>query len=180
MGRPLGRLLIFVWAALLLCVPGAKAEPVKTVVQDTLFRANGQVAQGMLTVRWNSFSTSAGEAVPAGELTATIGANGSIAIPLIPNIGSSPSGSYYKVIFKLNDGTASEEQWVVPVATTTTVAEIRAKVVPQAVAAQFASREYVDAALAAVVPASLVHLAGAETITGAKIFAVSPEVPTTR
>ena len=34
MGRPLGRLLIFVWAALLLCVPGAKAEPVKTVVQE--------------------------------------------------------------------------------------------------------------------------------------------------
>ena len=180
--RPVGRLLIFVLAALLLAPVCAKAEPVKTMVQDTLYRANGQVAQGRMTVRWNSFSTSAGEAVPAGELTATIGANGSIAIPLIPNSGSTPSGTYYKVIFKLSDGTTSEEQWVVPVAATTTVAEIRAKVVPQAVAAQFVTREYLDAALegvGAVVPASVVHLTGAETITGAKSFTVSPEVPAT-
>ena len=96
MSRLSGRLLILVWAALLLAPVGAKATPVQTMIQDVLYRADGQVAQGMLTIRWNAFSTSAGQAVPAGMLTATIGSDGSIAIPLIPNTGSTPSGSYYK------------------------------------------------------------------------------------
>jgi hypothetical protein len=177
LSRLSGRLFIFVWAALLLGATGAKAAPVSTLVQDKLYRADGQATQGTLTIRWNAFSTSAGEAVPAGEMTATTDATGRVAIPLIPNTGSSPAGSYYRVFLKLDDGTTSEELWVVPAVSTTTIAAIRAKVVPQAVAAQFASRDYVDTALAAVAPQSLVHLAGAETISGAKTFTVSPEVP---
>ena len=80
-------------------------------------------------------------------MTVTIGSDGSISIPLIPNTGASPSGSYYRVFLKLDDGTTSEEQWVVPAVATTTVAAIRAQVVPQAVAAQFVSRDYVDTLL---------------------------------
>jgi hypothetical protein len=76
------------------------------------------------------------------------------------------------VVISLDDGTTSEEMWVVPAVTTTTVAAVRAKVVPQAVAAQSASRDYVDSALATVV-----HLSGAETIAGVKTFVPSPEVP---
>jgi hypothetical protein len=108
--------------------------------------------------------------VAAGQMTATIGNDGSISIPLIANTGATPSGSYYRVVYKLNDGTTSEEQWVIPAVSTTTVAAIRAQVVPQAVAAQFVSRDYVDTAMAAVVPASLVHLTGAETITGTDLL----------
>jgi hypothetical protein len=148
LSRLTGRLLIFVWAAILLGATGAKATPVKTLVQDTLYRADGSVAQGKITIRWNAFSTGAGEAVASGVVTETIGSNGGISIPLIPNTGASPSGSYYRVFMKLDDGTTSEEQWVVPAVTTTTVAAIRAKVVPQAVAAQFVSRDYVDTQIA--------------------------------
>jgi hypothetical protein len=148
--RLIGRFLIFVWGALLLGAAGARAEtipnppptpagPVKTVVQDTLYRADGSVAHGRLTIRWNEFSTSAGIAVAAGELTAATDVNGVISIPLIPNTGSTPAGTYYKVVMKLEDGTTSEEQWVVPATGTTTVAAIRAQIVPQAVAAQFVS-----------------------------------------
>ena len=147
MSRLSGRLLILVWAAILLCAAGAKAEPARTLVQDTLYRADGSAAQGTITIRWNGFTTSAGEAVEAGSMTETIGSGGSISIPLIPNTGASPSGSYYRVFLKLDDGTTSEEQWVVPAAATTTVAAMRAKVVPQAVAAQFVSRDYVDTLL---------------------------------
>ncbi len=146
--RLIRRLLIFVWVVLVVCASGANAAPVKTLVQDTLYRADGSAAQGSVTIRWNGFSTSAGEAVAAGQMTVTTDANGGISIPLIPNTGSSPSGSYYRVVIKLDDGTTSEEMWVVPALTTTTVAAIRAKVVPQAVAAQFASRDYLDSALA--------------------------------
>ncbi len=108
----------------------------------------------------------------AGEMTVKTDANGGISIPLIPNTGASPSGSYYRVVIKLDDGTTSEEQWVVPAMATTTVAAIRAKVVPQAVAAQFVSVDTLDTELAGVV-----HMAGTETIQGAKTFVASPQVP---
>ncbi|HVJ04948.1 MAG TPA: hypothetical protein VM578_04715 [Candidatus Saccharimonadales bacterium] len=145
--RLTGRLLVFVWTAFLMSAVAAKADPTKTLVQDTLYRADGSVATGTVTIRWEGFSTSAGEAVPSGQLTVATGVNGGISIPLIPNTGSSPAGSYYRVVIKLKDGTTSEEQWVVPVAATTTISAIRAKVVPQAVAAQFVGRDYVDTAV---------------------------------
>jgi hypothetical protein len=129
-----------------------------------------------LTIRWNGFSTAAGEAVEAGVMTVSTDANGGIAIPLIPNTGSSPSGNYYKVVVKLDDGTTSEELWVVPAAANITVAAIRAKMVPQTVAAQFVSRDYVDSALSAA-SGTFVHLSGAESIQGTKTFLASPEVP---
>jgi hypothetical protein len=141
---------------LALLVGGAReagATPVKTLVQDTLYRADGSVAQGKITIQWNAFTTSAGEAVAAGELTVSTDANGGIAIPLIPNQGATPEGSYYKVVMRLSDGTTSNEVWSVPSGTTTTVAAIRAEVVPQSVAVQFVSEQYVNekiAGLAAV------------------------------
>jgi hypothetical protein len=182
--RLIRRFLIFVGIAFAVGSSWAQVAPVETLVQDTLYRADGKVAHGTLTIRWNSFTSSGGEAVAAGEMTVKTDANGGVAIPLIANTGSSPSGTYYRVFMKLDDGTTSEELWVVPAVTTTTIAAIRAKVAPQAVAAQFVSRDYVDTALAAVdatlatvAPATLVHLAGAETLVGAKTFTVSPQVP---
>ena len=138
-----GRLLIFVLAVLLVGAPQANATPVRTVVQDTLYRADGSAAQASITIRWDAFSTSAGEAVMSGEMTVATGANGAISIPLIPNSGATPAGGYYRVVIKQNDGTTSEEQWVVGPGATTTLSAIRAKVVPQSVAAQFVSQAYV-------------------------------------
>jgi hypothetical protein len=146
---------------------GAKADPAKTMVQDTLYRADGSAAHGTIAIRWIGFSTSAGEAVAAGETTFTTDANGGIVIPLIPNTGSTPFGSYYKVVIKLDDGTTSEEQWVVPSAASTTVAAIRAKVVPQAVAAQFVSRDYVDSLLSNL-PTAKLPVPTATTLGGIK------------
>jgi hypothetical protein len=108
--RLTGRLLV-VMGLLLTGATFAKAAPIKTVVQDTLYRADGSAAQGNLTIRWNAFSTSEGEAVAAGEMTISTGANGAISIPLIPNAGATPVGGYYRVVIKLTDGTTSEENW---------------------------------------------------------------------
>jgi hypothetical protein len=130
----------------------AKAAPGKTLVQDTLYRADGSAAQGNLTIRWNAFTTSAGEAVAAGEMTVSTGANGALSIPLIPNAGATPAGGYYKVMVKLSDGMTSEEDWVVPATATTTLAVIRAQVVPQSVAAQFVNRAYVDGQISGLAP----------------------------
>lgn len=136
--RLTGRLLIFVWAVFL---AGATvvAQPAKTMVQDTLYSADGNVTHGRLTIRWNGFSTSAGEAVPAGEMTVATDQNGKLSFALIPNVGAIPAGSYYRVVVQLDDGTQSQEQWLVPTTSPTTLAAMRAEVVPQAVAIQYAN-----------------------------------------
>lgn len=154
MSRLFGRLLIF--AALLMSVPAApalawtvSASPQVTLVQDTLYRANGVPAQGTVTVRWQGFTTVDGLAVASGEITTTLDAAGNLSLPLAPNAGASPAGGYYRATIKLSDGTTSEETWVVPQAATATLAQIRAKVVPQSVAAQFVTQSTLQAAVAA-------------------------------
>jgi hypothetical protein len=85
-------------------------------------------------------------------MTISTGANGAISIPLIPNAGATPVGGYYRVVIKLTDGTTSEENWVVPATGTTTLAVIRAQIVPRSVAAQFVSRGYLDEQIASLAP----------------------------
>jgi hypothetical protein len=110
--RLIRRLLIFAWTALVVGSSWAQAAPVETLVQDTLYRADGKVAHGTLTIRWNGF-TSGGQAVAAGEMTVKTDANGGIAIPLMANTGASPSGSYYRVFMKLDDGLKAHMRWIV-------------------------------------------------------------------
>jgi hypothetical protein len=74
----------------------AQTQPPTTLVQDVLYRANGAVAQGSVTVRWKGFTSGSGQAVPAGELTVESGTDGSISVPLVANANASPSGSYYE------------------------------------------------------------------------------------
>ena len=102
----------------------------------------------------------------------TIGSGGVLSVALAPNANSVPAGTYYKVVYKLDDGTTSTEYWLVPASGPTTIAAIRATVVPTQVAAQLASKQYVDSAVT-----NVVHVTGTESITGAKNFAVSPTAP---
>ena len=134
--------------ALLPLLPAGAAGPATTLVSDTVYRADGATAAGTLVISWNAFTTSDGKAVPAGRMTVKIGAVGAVSVPLAPNFGASPEGSYYTVVYKLDDGTTSEEFWSVPAAPTTTIAAIRSKLVPANVAVQYATRQYVDSMLA--------------------------------
>jgi hypothetical protein len=62
-------------------------------------------------------------------------------------------GTYYTAVFHLDDGTTSEEFWVVPASVAgagpVTVGAIRNSVLPSSVAMQTVSKQYVDAAIAA-------------------------------
>ena len=117
-------------------------------VQDVVYRADGTPASGTLVISWPAFTTAGNLAVAAGSMAVAIGPQGAISIALVPNAGGTPDGTYYKVVFKLDDGSTSEEYWSVPAAATTTIAAIRSKIVPSAVAIQVASRQYVDSAIA--------------------------------
>jgi hypothetical protein len=122
-----------------------------TTVQDVVYRADGQPAAGTLVISWPAFTTGDNFAVAAGSLSVAIGPQGAISIPLVPNVGGTPDRTYYKVMYKLSDGSTSEEYWLVPATGTTTIAAIRSKIVPAGVAMQMASRQYVDSAIASTV-----------------------------
>ncbi len=115
-----------------------------TLIQDTIYHADGTYASGTVLVTWPAFSTANGDAIPAGNLTTQIGANGSIFLNLTPNFGATPAGTYYTAVYHLDDGTVSTEYWVVPAVTQTTITAMRSEVMPASVAVQMVSQAYIS------------------------------------
>lgn len=178
--RPYRRLFYLV-AALLLASWANQASatgPALTTVNDIVYRANGQVASGSLVISWPSFTTADLKPVAAGELNVSIASGGALTVALAPNEGAVPAGTFYKVVYKLNDGSTSVEYWTVPSVSPTTISAIRASVVPSQIGAQVASKQYVDSALAGKVnDDAVVHKTGNESVAGVKTFSASPVVP---
>src|SRR5208337_2527413 len=162
----------FTSPARLLAAPpmGGGNGPTLCQISDTVYRADGSPAQGTVLISWQAFTTAAGQSVTPGSLLVTLDEGGGFNASLAPNTGASPAGSYYRALFKLNDGTTETELWVVPNTQTTTIGAIRSKLVPANQAAQFLTRDYADS--------YYVGLASTQTITGLKTFSVSPAVPT--
>ncbi|PYX28951.1 MAG: hypothetical protein DMG80_15540 [Acidobacteria bacterium] len=152
--------------------------PALTTISDTVYRADGTAAAGIALISWPSFQTAEGNAVAAGTKTVTIGAAGAFSTGLVPNAGATPVGTFYFVVFQLDDGTVRREFWAVPTTSPATLAEVRTAP-GTGTANGLVSKQYVDAAVAnRAVDSVVVHLAGAEVIQGAKQFAAAPAVPT--
>src|SRR5438105_2802959 len=146
-----------------LCAMGVWAQgPALTTITDTVYRADGTAAKGVAIISWPSFQTAEANAVAAGTKTVTIGTGGAFSTQLVPNVGATPTGTYYSVVFQLDDGTVRREYWAVSTTSPTTIAAVRTT--PGAgVASGLVSKQYVDAAVAnRAVDATVVHLAGAE------------------
>ncbi|HEX4170953.1 MAG TPA: hypothetical protein VHY82_00575 [Acetobacteraceae bacterium] len=163
---------------------GAAAQVATTTIQDTVYRADGTPASGTVVVSWPTFTTAAGKAVASGNTSAAIGPNGALSLTLAPNAGAIPTGSYYTAVLHLDDGTTSQQYWVVPVsATPVTLAAIENQVLPASVAMQTASRAYVDAKIAQVTGTSTtgtttyVPTTGG-TMTGPLVLPGDPVTPT--
>ncbi len=155
------------------------AGPATTTVSDVVYRADGSAAGGTLLISWPAFNTADGNPVAAGSMSLQIGSSGRVSLALAPNVGASPAGTYYKVVLKLADGTTSTEYWVVPQQGPVTITQIRSQVVPQSVAVQMATRQYVDSAIASKADnTGVLHATGDEQVSGVKTFSVSPTVPT--
>jgi hypothetical protein len=149
---------------------GNTPAPTLCLISDTVFRADGSPAHGTVLLTWPSFTTAAGQAVTPGSLLVTLGADGSFNASLAPNTGASPVGTYYRAIFKLDDGTNETEFWVVPDTPTTTIGAIRSKLVPSNQAAQFLTRDFADS--------HYLNLTDDQAVAGVKTFGSSPSVPT--
>jgi hypothetical protein len=152
-------------ASLLLLVPMRGHAIQTTNVQGVVYRADGSVAHGTLLVSWPSFTAVDGSAVAAGNMTATIAPDGSVNMALAPNAGANPQGTYYTVVYHMTDGTVQKEYWVVPQAATATISQMRARVVPAAVAQQSVTQQYVDTSISAL-QGSFLQLKGG-TMSGA-------------
>src|SRR5882757_2890989 len=158
------------------------AQVATTPVVDTIYSANGAPATGTVIISWPQFSTVTGQSVPAGSTSVTIASGGALTVQLAPNAGSNPMGSYYTVVYHLNDGSVSREYWVVPGSTTPVkVSAIRSTVLPASVAMQTVSKSYVDTAIANAVAGTTaddtstpyVEKAG-DTMTGPLVLPADP------
>ncbi|MGP0020043.1 MAG: hypothetical protein ACLPHP_15840 [Candidatus Sulfotelmatobacter sp.] len=179
--RPTGRL--FYWLLTVVLIAGSglmvngaavvpQAGPATTTVADTVYLADGTAASGTLIITWPAFVTASGAAVAGGATNVTLGANGALSVALVPNAGATPAGVYYTVVYQIGPGEVKTEYWVVPTTSPVNLAGVRTTP-GSGEAAQPVSMQYVNTQLAGVV-----HLNGAETITGAKAFSLSPNVPT--
>jgi len=170
-------LFLLLFAALALSSTSFAQGPSLTTISDTVYRADGTPAAGTVLISWPSFQTVEGDAVAAGNLSVTIGAQGSFVAQLVPNVGASPAGTYYVVVFQLDDGTVRTEYWAVSAISPTTIAAVLTTP-GSGLGNTAATEQYVNAAVAPLaVDATVVHLAGSQTITGAKTFSSPPSLP---
>src|SRR5579883_1098559 len=139
-GRFFSVLISVVFAFLAARFAAAQGGPTLCQITDTVYRADGTPAQGDVVIVWTAFTTAAGQPVAAGNLTVTLGAQGQFSAALAPNAGAMPAGTYYRVTYKLDDGTNATEFWTVPALPTTTIGAIRSTLAPANLAAQYLTR----------------------------------------
>ena len=99
--------------------------PTTTTISDIVYRADGGLAGGTLLISWPTFSTAAGQAVAAGRKSVTLGPGGVLSVALVPNTGSTPAGTFYTVVYQLDDGTVKTEYWIVTSTSPATIAAVR-------------------------------------------------------
>src|SRR5258708_6989022 len=170
-------LMVILLIALTLSTRLQAQGPALPTISGTVYRADGTAASGTVLISWPSFQTAEGDSVAAGNLSVTIAALGVFTAHLVPNVGASPAGTYYVVVLQLDDGTVRTEYWAVPATSPTTIAAVLTTP-GTGLGNLAATQQYVNAAVATrALDATVVHLAGTETISGAKQFAVSPALP---
>lgn len=150
----------------------SRGQVATTTVQDTVYRADGTFATGIILVTWPAFVSATGKTVAAGSLSAAIGANGQVTLNLAPNVGATPAGSYYTAVYHLDDGTVTKEYWEIPNVASTSVAAIRTLVMPASVAVQTVTATEITSMLGQYLP-----LDGG-SLTGALQLAGDPQQPT--
>jgi hypothetical protein len=94
----------------LLAAAAVRAQaPSTTTISDVVYRADGTSASGTLLISWPAFESAGGQAVAAGSKSVTLAAGGAVNVALVPNEGATPSGTYYKVVYKLDEAVTNKD-----------------------------------------------------------------------
>jgi hypothetical protein len=168
-----GIVLLVLLAAFLGIAPAQ--APTTTTVTGTVYLANGQPGSGTLVVSWPGFTTAAGQLVAADSLSVTIPSDGFVSVDLAPNQGATPAGEYYTAVFYMSDGSSSTQYWLVPAASSATLAAVQAQVMPAAQAVQTVSKAYVDEAISELTSSEITSSGG--TLTGPLYLSGDPTQP---
>ncbi len=88
------------------------SAPPLTIVQDTLFKADGSRFEGIAEIEWLGFQAADGSEVPRQTLSVRI-VSGSLRIELVPTTNALRT-SYYTVKYTSNGRTQFTEYWAVP------------------------------------------------------------------
>ena len=114
-------------AALLLAVAAAAQAPPLTTVTQPTYDGNGTLT---ITAA-QAFITANGVLVPQGQQTVVKVTAAGFTVALPPNIGSTPSGTYYIATYRITPGTTYSETWTVPTSSVAVgVAQVRVAVTP--------------------------------------------------
>ena len=99
-------------------------------VADTLHASDGSLANGALTIVWQTF-TSADSNLNVASCRQYPVNNGVVNIRLEPNAGSTPSGTFYTVQYAIQGGpTRLTEYWIIPASGPVTIGAIRTTPAP--------------------------------------------------
>jgi len=99
----------------LLTLSPLAAAQITTTVADTVHAPDGSLPSGQLVISATSTFTAAdGTVVFQGTVATAPVTNGAFSVALVPNAGSTPAGTSYSVVYKLNGVAYRNETWVVP------------------------------------------------------------------
>lgn len=102
----------FIILAALLYVGETRAAPPLTVVQDTLYKADGTRFDGIAQVEWPGFRAVDGSEIPQHSSSVRI-ANGTLRVALVPTTNALKT-AYYTVRYNSNGRVQFVEYWSVP------------------------------------------------------------------
>ena len=171
-----GRLLLL--ATVVMATAGwGGSTPATTRIADVVYRADGAPASGSVLISWPAFTTADSSPVAAGSKAVNLGPQGAFSVDLVPNLGASPAGTLYRVVYQTESGVTTE-YWSVGTISPTTIAAVRTTP-GSGTASGIVSRQYVDTVVAGKAnDTAVVHNNGNETIGGSKQFSAPPTVPT--
>ena len=86
-----------------------------TTIQDTLFKADGTLFNGSLTIQWSTFDINNGTVVQQSTTVAVV--NGNLQVQLAPNNTAPPPANIYTVLYQSDGREQFAETWTVPVST---------------------------------------------------------------
>ena len=98
--------------ALITASAALQAAPPLTSIQDTLYKADGSLFTGSVTISWKSFVAVDTSSIPMNAITVQINA-GVLRLKLVPTTNAS-AGAYYLARFNADGRTQFSEIWSVP------------------------------------------------------------------